>query len=347
MLALAGAPLGVRCLVLEPAPAAPAGVAAEVITAPFDDPAALDELARRCDVVTIEVEHVPLRSLEWLALRLPTRPSPAVVAVAQDRLAEKRLFRRLGLGTAPFAEPGDLTAGFPAGTIVKRRTGGFDGRGQVRLGPAASPAAIADATRSLGGPCTAEELVAFDRELSIVGARSVDGAVQTYPLVENRHRDGILRETRAPAASSSDAVASAGVALTRIMDDVDHVGVMALELFDIGGRLWANELAPRVHNSGHWTIEGAATSQFEQHLRAVLGWPLGDVAVRSPAGMANIIGCEPDLSAVLAVPGAHLHRYDKAERPDRKIGHVTVVGADESERDQRLDAVRRILGDEG
>jgi 5-(carboxyamino)imidazole ribonucleotide synthase len=343
MLALAAAPLGVRCLVLEPAADPPAGVAAEVMAAPYDDRAALEMLARRCDVVTIEVEHVPVASLEWLAERVPVRPAPAVVAVGQDRLAEKRLFRRLGLATAPFAEPDELSTGFAAGTVLKRRTGGFDGRGQVRLDPAAPASAIAAATLALGGPAVAEELVAFDRELSLVAARAADGTVAAYPLVENRHRDGLLRETLAPADASSALTAAATDSLIRVMEDLDHVGLMALELFEVDGRLLANELAPRVHNSGHWTIEGAATSQFEQHLRAVLGWPLGDPSVVAPAAMVNIIGVEPDAPAILAVPGSHLHRYGKAERPDRKIGHVTVLGADERQRDDRLAAVRALL----
>jgi 5-(carboxyamino)imidazole ribonucleotide synthase len=343
MLALAGAPLGVRCLVVEPAAGAPAGVAAEVITAPYDDRAALEALARRCDVVTIEVEHVPVASLEWLAERVPVRPAPAVVAVGQDRLEEKRLFRRLGLPTAAFAEPGQLSGGFAAGTILKRRTGGFDGRGQARLDPTAPGEALAGATRGLGGPSVAEELVAFDRELSLLGARAADGTVATYPLVENRHRDGLLRETLAPADASPALTAAATESLVRVMEDLEHVGVMALELFEVDGRLLANEVAPRVHNSGHWTIEGAATSQFEQHLRAVLGWPLGDPSVVAPAAMVNVIGTEPDGSAILAVPGAHLHRYGKAERPHRKIGHVTVLGADERQRDERLESIRQLL----
>jgi 5-(carboxyamino)imidazole ribonucleotide synthase len=343
MLALAGAPLGVRCLVVEPAAGPPAGVAAEVVAAPYDDRAALEALARRCDVVTIEVEHVPVASLEWLAERVPVRPAPLVVAVGQDRLEEKRLFRRLGLATAAFAEPDQLGAGFAAGTILKRRTGGFDGRGQARLEPAAPSGALVASSLALGGSSVAEEVVAFDRELSLVAARAPDGTVAAYPLVENRHQDGLLRETLAPAEASSALTAAATESLIRVMEDLDHVGVMALELFEVEGRLLANELAPRVHNSGHWTIEGAATSQFEQHLRAVLGWPLGDPSVVAPAAMVNLIGTEPDGTAVLAVPGAHLHRYGKAERPDRKIGHVTVLGADERQRDERLDAVRRLL----
>ena len=200
------------------------------------------------------------------------------------------------------------------------------------------------AAQALGAPCLAEGFVSFRRELSLVAARAPDGTTACYPLVENRHRDGIFRETLAPAAGVPPSLAAAAVdAVSRIMDELGHVGVLALELFEVEGALLANELAPRVHNSGHWTIEGAATSQFEQHLRAVLGLPLGEVSLRTPSAMVNVLGAEPDPAAVLAVPGAHLHRYEKVGRPGRKVGHVTVVGADERERDERLDQVRRIL----
>jgi 5-(carboxyamino)imidazole ribonucleotide synthase len=196
-----------------------------------------------------------------------------------------------------------------------------------------------------------EGVVPFERELSVVAARGVDGNVACYPLVENRHRDGILRETLAPAPEAGSAPTGPGRELvvgafdmvTRFMHDLDHVGVLALELFEVGGRLLANEVAPRVHNSGHWTIEGAVTSQFEQHLRAVLGWPLGDPSSAGAAAMVNLIGTEPDPAAVLAVPGAHLHRYGKAPRPGRKLGHVTVVARDEPERDARLARVGALI----
>ena len=340
MLAVAGVPIGVRCVVVEPAADPPAAAAAEVLSAEYDDSTALAELARRCDVVTIEVEHVPVESLAWLAERVPVRPGPEVVAAAQDRWAEKQLFARLGIPTAVSGRPEVMAGAFAEGTIVKRRTGGFDGRGQVRLEPSASHADLIAAAAQITGPCLAEGLVRFDRELSVVAARSCDGAVAVYPVVENRHRDGILRETIAPAPGATP---DAGRVVIRLMEALDHVGVMALELFEVDGALLANELAPRVHNSGHWTIEGAVTSQFEQHLRAVCGLPLGDPSPRGPSGMVNVIGVEPDPSAVLALPGAHLHRYGKAARPERKLGHVTVVGVDAQDRDDRMAAVRRVL----
>lgn len=263
--------------------------------------------------------------------------------MAQDRLAEKRLFTRLGIPTAPYAEPDHLDEGFPTGTILKRRTGGFDGRGQVRLGRAAMAQDLAAAATSLGAPALAEGVVDFARELSVVAARSPDGAIAIYPVVENIHRDGILRETIAAAPDGAGWDGHASVIVTKLMEDLDHVGVLALELFEVDGELLANELAPRVHNSGHWTIEGAVISQFEQHLRAVCGWPLGDASSRGPSAMVNLIGAEPDAAAVLAVPGAHLHIYGKAPRPERKLGHVTVVGMDEQERDVRLAAVREAV----
>jgi 5-(carboxyamino)imidazole ribonucleotide synthase len=343
MLALAGVPLGIRCLAVEPAPDPPAGAAATVLAAAYDDPAALADLARRCDVVTIEVEHVPVDALAWLAERLPVHPSPQVVAVAQDRLAEKQLFTRLGIPTAPYAEPERLAAGFPTGTILKRRTGGFDGRGQARLGPHAAATELATTVGALGAPALAEGVVAFERELSVVAARSPDGAIAIYPVVENRHRNGILRETVAPAPGPADWDADAGALVTQLMVALDLVGVLAVELFEVDGGLLANELAPRVHNSGHWTIEGAATSQFEQHLRAVCGLPLGDPSLRGPSAMVNLIGTEPAPRDVLALPGAHLHRYGKTARADRKLGHVTVVGADQAERDDRLRVVREVV----
>ena len=315
MLALAGVPLGVRCVAVEPGDDPPAGAVADVIRAPFDDERAWAELARRCDVVTVELEHVPVEALAWLAERVPVRPSPAAVQTAQDRRAEKKAFAAAGIATARWADP---AAAFDGGTVVKRRFGGYDGRGQVVL------AAGVPIDGVLDGDCISEELVPFDRELSIVAARGVDGEVASYPIVENRHRDGILRTTLAPAPALTPSLqAEAEAIAAALAESLDYVGVLAVELFDVGGRLMANEMAPRVHNSGHWTIEGAATSQFEQHLRAVCGWPLGSTEHR-PTAMVNLIGTLPDVEAVLAVPGAHLHLYGKTPRPARKLGHVTV-----------------------
>lgn len=334
MLALAGHPLGIRCLCVDPAPAAPAAAVADVLQAPFDDRDALGELARRCDVVTVELEHVDVDALGWLAERVPVHPLPAIVAVAQDRLVEKRGLVAAGLATAPFAEPDAVPRGYVAGTIVKRRTGGFDGRGQVRF-DGRGDTRVAEA--SIGAPCIVEEVVPFTRELSVIAARSVRGDIACYPAVENVHRGGILRQSIAPAPDADEGQVRA-IAST-LLDAWGYVGVLAVELFEVGGRLVVNEVAPRVHNTGHWTIEGAVTSQFEQHLRAICGLPLGDVAVVGPSAMVNLVGGWPDPAVVLAVPGAHLHLYGKAPRPDRKVGHVTVVAPDAVTRDERLAAV--------
>jgi 5-(carboxyamino)imidazole ribonucleotide synthase len=193
-------------------------------------------------------------------------------------------------------------------------------------------------------PLILESLVPFDRELSVLAVRGVDGAVACWPLVENHHEGGILRVSLAPAPGLDDALQARGEELAaRLLADLDHVGVLAVELFDLGGELLANEIAPRVHNSGHWTIEGAVTSQFENHVRAVLGWPLGSTSPRGPSAMVNCIGVMPSRDAVLAIPGAHLHDYGKSPRPGRKLGHVTVVAPDEAQLRARLDAVRAVV----
>lgn len=341
MLALAGVPLGVRTTVLEPAAHPPAGAAADVVAAPYDDLDGLAAVAARSEVVTYEFENVPVAAAEWLAEHVPVRPGAAALAVAQDRLAEKELFGRLGIGTAPWRPVDDLDGlrasldqiGLPA--VLKTRRLGYDGKGQVVLSDRGDVEAAWAAVGPV--PCLLEGFVPFERELSIVAARAADGEVACFPVVENRHLDGILRLTLAPAPDLDPSQHGRADALVRdVLEAVDYVGVLAIELFLSDGELLANEMAPRVHNSGHWTIEGAATSQFEQHVRAVLGWPLGAPEARGAAAMVNLIGTEPPPDAVLAVPGAHLHRYAKAPRPGRKLGHVTVVAADEDARDDHL-----------
>ncbi len=229
----------------------------------------------------------------------------------QDRLREKELFRRLDIPTARFGTL--LDTGLPA--LVKTRRLGYDGKGQRRV----------DEPGPLDPDEVAEELVAFDRELSIVAVRGRDGDTRFWPLAENVHRDGILSLTRAPAPDAPQAEAEA--IATALLDELDYVGVLAVELFDVGGRLLANELAPRVHNTGHWTIDGAVTSQFENHLRAILGLPLGDTAAVGASVMVNLVGGIPPLDELLALPGAHVHLYGKQPRPGRKVGHVTLVDA--------------------
>jgi 5-(carboxyamino)imidazole ribonucleotide synthase len=331
MLAIAGHPLGVTCTVLDPSPDACAGPVAELIVAAYDDPAALDRLAAASDVVTFEFENPPAASAQRLAGAVQVHPPPGALEVAQDRLLEKQLFERLGVPTPAFQALGsqaDVDQLETLPVVLKTRRMGYDGKGQLVV---RERQALAGAFDALGGvPLIAEELVGFDRELSVIAVRGTDGTTAAYPLVENHHRDGILRLTRAPADGvGAELQRAAGQAVGGIAEKLDYVGVLALELFQVGDRLLANEIAPRVHNSGHWTIEGAVASQFENHLRAVLGLPLGSTAARGPSGMVNLIGEPPAVEDVLAVPAAHLHLYGKAPRPGRKIGHVTVTGRDQ------------------
>ena len=280
----------------------------------------------------------------------PVRPGPRALDVAQDRLVEKTALRALGIATAPFAAVDDRAGlhdavdaiGLPA--VLKTRRGGYDGKGQVVLRERGRRRRRRGT--ALGGvPSILEGFVAFDRELSIIARPvAVDGEVRCWPAVENVHRDGILRVTRAPAPGLDDALqAQAEACIRPLLDELDYVGVCCVELFDVGGELLANEIAPRVHNSGHWTIEGAETSQFENHVRAVVGLPLGSTAARGPAAMVNCIGAMPDRDAVLRIDGAHLHDYGKAPRPGRKLGHVTVTAPDAGDARRAAGAGRRAM----
>lgn len=310
MLALAGAPLGIRIRFLDPMPDACAGHVGELLVGPYGDPELLDRLADGADVVTFEFENVPAEA----ARRIGVVPDALALERGQDRLTEKELFRSLDIPTARFGTVRDT--GLPA--LVKSRRLGYDGKGQ-RLIEAGEP---------LGADEIAEELIHFERELSIVAARSHDGETVFYPLTENVHRDGILALSRAPAKGTTQPQAEeiAG----RLLDELGYVGVLVVELFDVGGRLLANEFAPRVHNSGHWTIDGAVTSQFENHLRAILGLPLGATDALGEVVMVNVVGDVPPLESLLAVPGAHVHLYGKEPRPGRKLGHVTLVDASDA-----------------
>jgi 5-(carboxyamino)imidazole ribonucleotide synthase len=307
MLGLAGLPLGIDFRFLDPSSIAPASDVGELVVGSFDDPAALERLAAGADVVTYEFENVAVVSAE----RLGALPPARALALGQDRLVEKELFSRLGIPSPRFGSLADT--GLPA--IVKSRRLGYDGKGQRRI----------DAVEEVGEHELAEELVAFDRELSIIGVRGRDGDTRFWPVAENTHRDGILRVSCAPAPAAPQEEAEE--LLCRLLDDLGYVGVLALELFDVGGRLLANEFAPRVHNTGHWTIEGAVTSQFENHVRAILGLPLGKTDAIGPSVMINLIGGAPSTDDLLRLPGAHVHLYGKEPRRGRKIGHVTLVDA--------------------
>lgn len=329
MLALAGYPLGLRCLVLDPSPEACAGQVAELIQGEYDDPRSLLQLAERADLVTFDFENVPSEALRFLGKRVPVYPPPGALEAAQDRLTEKRVFRELGIPTPPFAAVGsreELEAavadlGLPA--VLKTRRFGYDGKGQQMLRETAD---IATAWDALGGvPLLLEGFVAFEREVSLLAVRGRDGGEMFYPLVENCHQGGILRYSMAPHGAPELERAAQDYA-GRLLDRLHYVGLMAIELFVVEGQLVINEIAPRVHNSGHWSIEGAEVSQFENHLRAILGLPLGVTAARGYSAMVNCIGDLPAPAQVLGMPGAHFHDYGKSPRPGRKMGHVTLRG---------------------
>ncbi|KAF0192814.1 MAG: 5-(carboxyamino)imidazole ribonucleotide synthase [Gammaproteobacteria bacterium] len=345
MLALAGYPMGLTFTVLDPAADACAGQVTRHLVEGFDNDTALAGLAADADVATFEFENVPVAAVRRLADRLPVHPSADALEVLQDRLTEKRLFQALGMPTAPIVTVDtrdDLVAatgsvGYPA--ILKTRRMGYDGRGQYLLQGAWD---ITPAWQRLGGsPLLLEGYVDFRREVSLVAARSVSGDTVFYPLTENTHRDGILRTSR--VIHDTVLQASAERHVHALMQRLDYVGVLALEMFDKNGVLIANEAAPRVHNSGHWTIEGAVTSQFENHLRAILDWPLGRTDARGYCAMVNLIGALPDWRELLALPGVHAHRYGKGPAPGRKLGHVTIVADTESVGDDLLAAVIRLV----
>ena len=348
MLALAAHPLGIRTRVLEPSTSASAASVAGHVVAPYDDRDALAHFAETLDVVTYEFENVPVESARWLAERLPVRPAPAALEASQDRFREKSTFQDQSIPTAAFAAVDDARAleaalerlGSPL--ELKTRRWGYDGKGQAIVRSAAD---LDAAWQELGErPLIAEGFVRFDRELSIIAVRSIEGAVVCYPLFENRHEGGILRRTVFPAPRvTAEMQAEAETYDRRLLESIDYVGVLALELFDVGGALLANEMAPRVHNSGHCTIEGAATSQFENHVRAVCGLPLGEVDAVGHSVMINLIGSAPATAALLAIPGSRLHLYDKSPRPGRKIGHVTLCGDDPAEVARRADQVLALL----
>ncbi len=345
MLALEGIPLGHRFTILEPGADPPAAALGSVVAAAYDDPEGLRRVAAASDVVTYEFENVPAKSAAYLAARLPALPPPEALEIAQDRVAEKTMFRELGIETPafhPIDGPGDVDAalavtGLPA--VIKTRRLGYDGKGQavVRTFEEAAAAAERLGAGSVANGSAlnvvarygliAEGLVRFDRELSVLAVAGRDGDRVFYPLTENHHGGGILRTSYAPAPGLTDPLQAEGETLAGlVLDRLGYVGVLAIELFETAGRLLASEIAPRVHNSGHWTLDGARPSQFENHIRAVTGMPLVPPRVPGPAAMVNLIGEVPDVHKLAAIPGAHIHLYDKTPRPGRKLGHVNVTG---------------------
>ena len=329
MLALAGYPLGLRFRFLDPSPEAPVGRIAPRVTGDFSDRAALEKFAHGLEVVTYEFENVPVDAVHFLAKKVSVFPPPGALEAAQDRLREKQLFEKLGIPTTQFASvpaASDLDAalkkvGLPA--VLKTRRMGYDGKGQWILKSQEDVRIAKEGLPRL--PFIAERFVPFTREISVLAVRGKAGETAFYPLVENHHRKGILRLSLAPAPSVSPQIQRAAEEAARmVLESLNYVGVLAIEFFEHDGELLANEMAPRVHNSGHWTIEGAVTSQFENHLRAINGFPLGSTTAIGSSAMINLIGEVPQPAKVLAIPSAHLHLYGKEPREGRKLGHVTL-----------------------
>jgi 5-(carboxyamino)imidazole ribonucleotide synthase len=332
MMALSGAPLGLRFLLLDNVADACAGQFAPMLVGDYRDEAILAEFADKVDVATFDFENVPAESAHWLSAKVSVFPNPNALAVSQDRLAEKSLFRELGIAVPDFHDVPDRAAlqraidaiGTPC--ILKTRRLGYDGKGQFRI---KNPADADAAWTALGAQAATvglilEAFVPFQREISVIAVRARNGEFRHWALTENWHENGVLSVSLAPATNVDDLADEAIGYARKVAEKLDYVGVFALELFLCEGRLLANEMAPRVHNSGHWTIEGAETSQFQNHLRAVLGLPLGSTRSVGVSCMLNWIGTMPDSTAVLKESGGHWHDYGKSSREGRKVGHATL-----------------------
>ena len=349
MLALAGYQLGIEFRFFDPNSGAPVGQIGQLIAAKYEDRAALERFLRDVDVVTYEFESIPVETVQFVSERVKVFPPVKALQTAQDRLFEKQLFQSLGIPTPRFAAiecSDDLRRavdqiGLPS--VLKTRRMGYDGKGQFVLRTRAD---VDAAWNALGkSQLILEEFVPFQYELSVLGARNTMANEVFYPPVENRHREGVLRRSESPAPHITPEVAAIAIDYCRrIMDQLEYVGVMALELFATNGAVLANEIAPRVHNSGHWTIEGAETSQFENHLRAILGLPLGATTLRGRSLMYNILGHLPEVERVVAIEGAHLHLYGKAPTEKRKVGHVTLVAQTAAGVERGAAEIARALG---
>ncbi len=352
MLILAGAPLGLRFKLLDPAADACAGQLAPLTVGDYADPDALARFIDGVDVATFDFENVPAQAADWLAARVPVFPPPRALAVSQDRLSEKTLFRELGIPVAPFAAVATLAdlqsavaqIGIPC--ILKTRRLGYDGKGQFRIRTAED---VESAWAALGPQAAKvglilEGFITFQSELSVIAVRAEDGEFRAWPLAGNHHVDGVLSTSLAPAPVPESVHVAALAHAQRLAEALDYVGVLALELFLRDGQLIANEMAPRVHNSGHWSIDGSQTSQFENHLRAGLGLPLGDTAAIGHSCMLNWLGAMPDPAPVLREAGGHWHDYGKAPRPGRKVGHATLRADSPQALAQALRRVGEALG---
>jgi 5-(carboxyamino)imidazole ribonucleotide synthase len=344
MLALAGYRLDFDFVFFDPADAACAAPLGEQIRADYADEKALADFCSRIDVATYEFENVPAKTAEYVGAHKPLYPSPRALTVGQDRLAEKQLFDRLGIEVpkyTPVSNRGELDRGLaqiglPA--VLKTRRLGYDGKGQRVLRSAADVEAVWQALGTQ--PLLLEAFVPFEREVSCVAVRGRDRQIAFYAVTENTHRDGILR-TSTPRAN--DPLQPLAEECTRLVAErLEYVGVLAFEFFVAGGKLLGNEIAPRVHNSGHWTIDGAQCSQFENHLRAIAGLPLGSTALRGPCAMVNFIGTVPDLRALARMPEVHVHLYGKQPKPARKIGHATLTAASEADLQMALTSLRAL-----
>lgn len=332
MLAMAAARLGIDAHIYAPEEDSPAArVAAAFTCASYDDTVALRAFAEAVDAVTTEFENVPAATCEVLAKHIPVRPHAAALEIAQDRVAEKSFLNKQGILTAPWraletaADLDAALAEFGPSAILKTRRLGYDGKGQARITEAANAAAaFADMK---GAPSIFEGMVQFDREISVIAARGVNGDVVCYDPGENLHEDGILRRTTIPANITDETHKAAIEIAEKIVERLDYIGVMGVEMFvQPDGQLLINEIAPRVHNTGHWTIEGCSINQFEQHVRAVCGWPLGSPERHSDAVMTNLLGDEADDWSALANTAQAVHLYGKGtSRPGRKMGHVTAL----------------------
>lgn len=345
MLALAGTPLDMNFVFLDPAADACAAALGEHLLAGYDDPDALRRMAESVDLVTFEFENVPAETVAFLSKYVPVYPAAESLRIARDRWFEKSMFKELGIPTPEFADiqsQADLDAaaaaiGLPA--VLKTRTMGYDGKGQKVL---RQPADVAGAFAELGSvPCILEGFVSFTGEVSLVAVRGRDGETRFYPLSHNTHVGGVLNLSIAGTNHPLQALAEDYV--TRVLEKLDYVGVLAFEFFEVDGGLKANEIAPRVHNSGHWTIEGAECSQFENHLRAVAGLPLGSTAKVGESAMLNFLGSVPPTAEVLRVADCHLHHYGKAFKPGRKVGHATLRCQDAATLEARIAEVRALI----
>lgn len=343
MLAVAGHQLGVRCRTLDPEAESPASPVAETLHAPWDDYQAVGKLAAGATVATIEREHLPLSTVRELARHIPLRPGPEALRCLQHRGDQRRFLASLGLEQPAVAFPTDENGfhraladlGLPV--VVKSARDGYDGRGQYVVRSAADAAQAWTALSA--SDLVIERFVPFDAELALVAVRGSNGAFSAWPLVRTYQVDGVLAMA-SPMPDAGALQAQAEAITRRVADALDYVGVLCVEFFRVGERLLINEVAPRVHNSGHWTIEGAECSQFENHLRAILGWPLGSTALRGVSAVVNLIGAMPERTPALSIPGVHWHDYGKRPRPGRKVGHLTITASSANELDERLERLR-------